>query len=459
MGMILQHSMFGPGAKYIKFAEGGISAVDAANIAAKMPLNDIRIPFDQQARASVVLAKGALAKPVNAGALGEAVTLAVFKPVYDKNNRDLSLNRLQYKLGVGGTKKYTMTEIMVLTGTPEDPVPSIIFDNPNPNFAVKLEVFTATAVYSVVPEGAGFDVFYSNMVYTDLRTADTDIIAVYKDGSPEAYFPSNSLTYVIADGARLTFEDPSLGAICLQYISEAEAKQALSALAWVNNNYTTRQLTAATPRDDMPPGISLKAAARMVSPGVYAAKTFVPAPGPLDKASLLNLLVAGIQDTRDGTIVPVPSHLTIKDAYGMTYGAIEDDGIYTLLVQASDIAGNTATKAITLTVAPVDLVAPVFTMSLEDGAERTYTRASAEAPAFITKEELINSLVVSCIDQVDGPVTLTAANVEIVHQTTTASVANAAYPGVYEVYFEATDLSGNMRSVYVGVTLIDVPVA
>jgi hypothetical protein len=451
MGMIQQNALFGPGAKYVKFADGGLSAIEAANTAAKMPLSDLRIPYDQYARARVVVPKGAVAKAINVPVLGEAITLLICKTSYDKANRDLTLNKLRYALSESAVRKYTFTDILVLSATPDDPVPTIYVDNAT-GYAVTLDVFMCTAQYDAAPRGAGYDVFFQGLRYTDLRTADEYTTAVYQQELVQAYLSNTALLSMELDGQRLLYDDPALGRVCLEFTDDAETLQALSALRWALNKPAVRRLTSATPRDLAPPAISFKPRVKDVK-GVLTASLAAGVGVSLTKADVVALL-GTVTDDRDGELLLGPTNVDIRDIYGMSYEAISDMGTYAVTFSARDTAGNAAKRTVLATMGVPDTLAPVLT--LVPGASNGFFvyPASVLANGVISKAALVHDIVVSCVDDVDGPMALTAASVSVVDSGST-HVDNISALGEYEVYFDATDMAGNTVTAYTQVLVLE----
>ena len=470
MGMILQHELFGPGTKYVKFHEGGLSAIEAANTVAKMPLNDLRIQYDQFARASIIVPKNAKNVPVNLQELGTATTMLVIKVRYDVKNRDLAKNSLEYKLGEINVTKYSFTDLLVLTGTVTTPVPPLFVDNPSKTHNVTLEVFACTTMFDSVSDYTSFDLFIKDLLYTDLRSADSYTTAVYKAGQVEAYFSNVFLVNVEIVENRLLFDDPAVGRVCLQFIDVPEARQALSAMKWMLDSPTTRVLTSTTPRDLTPPEIvffsnivdliGLSLTARLPLPlaqtQAHVLGATQPAAGELTKAAIVAGLVETIIDDRDGAINLLPSSVTVRDMHSMTYSSISEEGVYTVMIKLSDIAGNEVVKIISLTVTDPITSGPLIVLTphaIGDPLSYTFQNSLSQPVLYVTKQEMISTLIISCRSLAGSNIVVLPSDLTIISGETGEPVIEAAYPGYYELYIDVTDASNNTTSLYIDIAL------
>ncbi len=147
MSKIVPNDLLHPTEKTIKNWNCSFIAVEGPNIADKLSLEDLEIPYDSQYRARIVLKAGELNQPLLYGFLGKSVTFLMIKVTYD------NINDPYYKYE---QEKYNITyyfeddptirplgRLMIQTGSVENKISQIYLNNPL-DYDVVLDVLHAT---------------------------------------------------------------------------------------------------------------------------------------------------------------------------------------------------------------------------------------------------------------------------------------------------------------------------
>lgn len=147
MAKIVPNDLLKPTEKTIKNWNCSFIAVEGPNIADKLSLEDLAIPYESQYRARIVLKAGDTDQPLIYGFIGKAVTFLMVKVTYDSVNDPY----YQYE-----QEKYNITyyfeddptprplgRLMIMTGSIDEKIPQIYLSN-NLDYDVVLDVLHAT---------------------------------------------------------------------------------------------------------------------------------------------------------------------------------------------------------------------------------------------------------------------------------------------------------------------------
>ena len=147
MTKIVPNDLLQPTEKTIKNWNCSFIAVEGPNIADKLSLEDLEIPYESQYRARIILKAGETDVPLLYGFIGKAVTFLMVKVTYD------SVNDPYYKYE---QENYNITyylendpvlrplgRLMILTGSAQEKIPQVYLNNPV-GYDVVLDVLHAT---------------------------------------------------------------------------------------------------------------------------------------------------------------------------------------------------------------------------------------------------------------------------------------------------------------------------
>lgn len=346
MTIFSKNSIFSPILKYFKFYNSEIDVIDAVNRVNCLPLNDIKIDYNQFLRTSVEIPKGQTDFVLSFPMMGIKQTFLCIKPVYDglipKNNY------LKWKFQSSSDTKYSFTNILILTGTAANPITSILIDNPNMDCTVQLEILSGAIQSDYLNDTAAF-IYLDGLTYDKVHTyneTNSQILSFFnKDGvlAGTLDFSNISNFYSVPDKNRIIVVENGDKNIVLDFVSDMQ--QALSAINWVLLDPLTRFLPQA--KDTTKPVVTFK-------PAIVAdTLTFSLATYPLGftKLDFITAAVLTVVDDRDGSMIAVPNNIVLKDsATFVIVPTIVAVGSYIAEITISDLAGNAYTHTINITV-------------------------------------------------------------------------------------------------------------
>lgn len=346
MTLINTNSIFTPITKFIKFSGSDMVVVSGANVIGSLPLCGVKIDYEQYLRTLIQIPAGQEDYLLHFPALGIKTTMLVIKPTY--SSTDETLNYLRWKFQSDSGNKWSMTDIMILTGTSSNPIPPILIDNPNPDAPVNIDVMVVMMTEDNLNDTSAF-IYISGIAFDDVHTfneTNSGILAFFNT-SDELVGTVNisdivNITRVGTDN-RIVIDDSSENNIILDFATEYDTLQALSAINWVLLDPATRLLPQ--PADIVSPVIVYTSAVisseLLVDLSDYSTN--------FTKQNFIDVAILSITDARDGVMVAQISDIAFAQGT-VLYNSITAIGSYTATVTITDIAGNTTTENITLTV-------------------------------------------------------------------------------------------------------------
>lgn len=229
-------------ANFIKPYQGEFIAVEGVNMMERINLADVRIPYHQLVKGVKVLKAGESNVVFNFFGLGDNATFLLMRAIYDTKSKMEADNFIQYSYSTDKSKIYTFADILLLTGNSENRIPQLILSNPNPNVQVRVDVMVATidGNYSFFEDE---DTTQRTITFTGLKASDittweeNHIIAILNSvGNPQAYIAIADINSHEIQGKTIIVDDASYGSIILDFISEFEAAQGASILAYIIEN-------------------------------------------------------------------------------------------------------------------------------------------------------------------------------------------------------------------------------
>lgn len=152
-------SLFGgAGSNYIKVDNGSFVAIEGSNIAEKLLLSDLRMPYKQLLKGRIILKKGQSDYLLNHLGLGDNATFLAIKATYDPKSVIEEDNYVQWSFYDDVERVNTLAQLLVLTGNSTNRIPQLWLTNPNDKYPVTLDVMVA-----VIDDNTFFD--YRPIVY------------------------------------------------------------------------------------------------------------------------------------------------------------------------------------------------------------------------------------------------------------------------------------------------------
>lgn len=359
-----QTSLFGSPDKYIKFYNADLVAVEGANIVETQILRNIRIPYTQVLRGRVTLRPGQVDYLLNHLGLGDNATLVSIAVTYDPKSKIEEDNYIQYAFYNDLTRVRTFCEIMILTGNTTNRIPQLYLTNPNPDYAVTLDVMVAKKgdEYAFFQDmlnqyGTTFVGITGSSVQTHVPNHTIKILDNL--GRPLIFFEKTNIASIERSGQILTINDAVQGEIFLKFTTQYFTNQAFSLLNYILEVPNVDTSTLTPYYDDIPPVIyfyntvgngatssyisfnGATAGPYNTSDGfTFSTSLNIADYGSISNQSLLNLLVGSVSDGRDGLMSLSYSNIQISQNT-TTYTTITASGTYSVtFVDVKDLAEN-----------------------------------------------------------------------------------------------------------------------
>jgi hypothetical protein len=362
-------SVFGPSAQYIKINGGDFVAIEGSNILERLITSDLRMPYRQILKSRIILKPGQVNYLLNFLGLGDNATFLAIKAVYNGKSVLEEDNVIHWSFYDDLSKVYSFAQLMVLTGNSSNRVKQLYLTNPNPNYAISLDVMVGViddnySFFSDTLNQVGTS--FTGLSYTDIKSHVIGESIVINDKStpvrPLIYINIVNILMIEKTSTILIVDDSSFGSIFLQFLTEYDAFQAQSLLNYVIENPNVNIDTLSPVSDTLDPIVYFYSTVGASASGSYitfnGATTSVPyntsqgftfstsislttfgSASVIDKTLLNNLLISGISDNRDGTMSMMPSNLIITGPTS-SVSTISGTGSYVLTFNFSDIAYN-----------------------------------------------------------------------------------------------------------------------
>ncbi len=374
-------SLFGTNnSNYIKVGNGEFLAVEGTNLAERLNVSDLRMPYKQILKSRIILKPGQTNYLLNFLGLGDNATFLAIKGIYDSKSVIAEDNYINYSYYDDLTKIHSFAQLMVLTGTLNNRIKQLYLTNPNTKYSVQLEVMVGIiddnySIFTDTLNQSGTS--FVNLEYTDIKSHIVGQSIVINDKSspvkPLIYIILTNIQSIEKLGDVLVVDDSSLGTIFLQFKTTYDANQAHSILSYIleNNNIDIATLSPLT--DDEAPVIYFFEQVGGTSSGYYISlngatgssydtslgMTF-SAEIPLSiygsgtssilyPSDLIDILIDYTEDARDGLMQISSSNLIITGTSG-EISFINQVGTYSVTFEYSDIAQNSVDAVLTLNI-------------------------------------------------------------------------------------------------------------
>lgn len=366
-GCTNQSSLFGASDKYIKFLNSDLVAIEGANTIERQFLKDLRIPYSQILRGRVILKAGQVDYLLNHLGLGDNATFLSIAATYDPKSKIEADNYVVYNFSDDMTKNRYFAQIMMLTGNSTHRIPQLYLTNPNPNYAVSLDVMVANIddTYNFFND----TINQSGLSFTGLEVGDihtyiiNESIVINDKSSPAKpllYLKLANINSIERNGLILIIDDQSYGTLFLKFLTQNDANQAFSLINYVLDNPGVDIDTIIPLQDNVDPTVFFYS--QVENTGDYISFNGLTSGVPydtdygltfstsislstygtssiIDKNRLIYLLVDSVSDNRDGTMSLTASNLIITATSGVV-SSISQVGTYSVTFDFSDLAQN-----------------------------------------------------------------------------------------------------------------------
>jgi hypothetical protein len=380
MGGVCGPSLFGTSnSNYIKVGNGEFLAVEGTNLAERLGVSDLRMPYKQLLKSRIILKPGQTNYLLNFLGLGDNATFLAIKSIYDSKSVIAEDNYINYSYYDDLTKIYSFAQMMVLTGTLNNRIKQLYLTNPNTKYSVQLEVMVGViddnySIFNDTLNQSGTS--FVNLEYTDIKSHIVGESIVINDKSS----PVKPLIYIILTNIQsiekladvLVVDDASLGTIFLQFKTTYDANQAHSLISYILENDNVDIDTISPLADDEPPVIYFYEQVGGTSSGYYISfngatgsaydtsfgvtfsteiplSTYGGSSSVLYPDDLIDILIDYTEDDRDGLMQIASSNLIITGTSGQV-SFISQLGTYSLTFEYSDIAQNSVNAVLTLNI-------------------------------------------------------------------------------------------------------------
>lgn len=351
--------LFSPSNKFIKYSKDGINVVNGPNTLASLPLCGVKNEYEQYQRLSIQIPKGATDFELDfEKMLGSMITFLAIKPNYSGTNPEISY--LKWKFLPSIDSKWSLTTILTLTGTTDNPIPTLLIDNPNEDCIVQLDVLVGALKNDIYDDEKHYT-YFNNLNWNDILTyanANTGILAIWQNGELKITVDLCDCINVnsISNSNRIIIDESSENNIILDFKTVKDKLWALSRLTWLLHDPSNRALTPLEPpRDEIAPTISFNSSPEITeidvclnnySPGIYSKLNF--------KADLINNYGLSINDNFDDVAIDLQlnniTFVKLLSPTSVIVLSITEPGNYLATITVNDIAGNYTTKNINLNV-------------------------------------------------------------------------------------------------------------
>ena len=470
MAYIQPNKLLAPTSRVIRPYQCSFVATEGPNILGKLNMSGVEIPYESQFTTRIVLNPGAVKQPLLYGFLGTSVTFILLKFTYDETNPLCEIEEEQYVTYYFEDQpsiKRHANKLLLLTGNSTNRIPQLFLDNPSP-VKVIVEALVANLQQPDIKLDDVNFVTIGNLYYNNIISDITSSHICYESGSTQLQIINmDGITQLYLDYVDILTIEPqyitnelkittiSDTTIILGFLSPFDMYQALSRISWVMKDSTKRYLTSSHPSvDTVPPVVELYPDITPIAPDTYvypyvSGTTVYP-------EDIINYFIKSIEDERDGEI-PLDAVNIVVRRYGQIepLTGITSIGVYSVIMNVSDIANNQTTLNITII---LDDTPPVITFKpVAQGTGFTMIENDMALPsAGITKNDIIFKSVSNVYDTVDG--VIPNSQVEILLGLT--PLTSIKVPGDYLITYYVEDRVGNSATyqktlTYSGVTILD----
>ena len=456
MTIFSSNSIFQPVQKYLKFLNTDIAVINGANKVNALPLCGVKINYEQYQRISVQIPKGQTDFVLSFPMLGIKTTFITIKPTYCGVNVDQ--NYLKWKFQPSSDAKWSFTNILTLTGTSSNPIPPLLIDNPNSDCAVQLDILVSAMDNDYLNDAAAFlylDGLTFDKVHTYNETTSQVLAFFNKDGILAGTVDIIDIVNIsrVPGKNRIIIDESSENNIVLDFLTDSDTLQALSAINWVLLDPLTRSLPQAP--DLTAPVITYTNKVNTLTSTIDFDLSLYPLT-TINKQDFINAAILSVVDNRDGSMLAMPNNITFK-SLGSPINTILAPGTYTADIKVVDIAGNINTETITMEVQAVivDTMPPVINYTPNVVANVITPFDINTYPTGFTANDARIYCITNITDDIDGMIPLSSATV-LFKDAYNNTVTSITSEGDYTVQISVQDAAANVTAVILTLHVNDI---
>jgi hypothetical protein len=287
----------------------------------------------------------------------------LLKATYDSKSVFEKDNYIQWNFYDDFSKKYPMSNLLILTGNSISRIKQIYLSNPNVNYSVTIDVMVSliddnTSAFKDVVNQSGLS--FNNLEYTSIRThIVNESIVIYGNDFPPVpicYLTIADITTISKNGKILIIDDLSVGSIYLDFKSNYDADQAFSLIEWVINTPGAVIQDLEPLNDGLDPLLKFSSLVYLIgstysspydsSMGITFSATmsfaqYATASGTkITKDILIDELITEVFDVRDSTMALNTGSILIYDINDNNLNDIMQLGTYSIHFDIVDNASN-----------------------------------------------------------------------------------------------------------------------
>lgn len=449
----------------IKFSNDSIVVNDGPNQIAKIDLCALTFEYEQFIRTAIKLPPNASNIPLQySGLLGNNITFLLITATYESGSvvatpygrvyNDHADDYVNYFFKNEPDVVRHFADMMILTGTENAPVQEVLVNNPNVNYAVRLDIMAATTSTEIQDSTTSIN---ENLSIKDLTWKDilSDPISndfiVYSNGTPVAYIDRDKIAGIEVNGKILSIDDTAIGQIDLTFIDDFNANQANSILTWAMAS-TTNNITSGMQADTVAPIITYTQEFTtdiiLDNEGTSSTTGY---DGVITKDDLYALWIESVIDDRDGNMLLDDNNMTIIEIEsGNEVNAITRHGKYDTTIQVNDIAQNVAKDTFIINVKDTKAARQIVDMWVYNYVKGITVQPDIYLQDYtgnaINKQDLIDLVIAQIVDERDGEISKNINNVDVTILHSNIAMEHIDAPGTYYIQFTVKDSDKNASS-------------
>jgi len=346
MSLTLQHGIYGQPAKYIKMYKDSLVAVQGSVTANKLSFCGMKIEYEQVSVNQLLVQAGAQ----NAIAYqppSSYSTSAILVAMTVSYDAEATENWLWWRFEDEATMTRQLADLLVLSGTADEPVPTIYVSNDS-DLPVTLNIMTAFVSSDNVSVTNDYDQVFTGLTFSSLRTVQQgESLGVYNNANTllltMSILGGNISNVEMADDNFIVIDDVSQGRIGLQFVTSYDQAQAMSAISWLLTSPGARTL---------PQSADVTAPVITFTPGVVANvapnTALASYGGTVSSADAIAICISTLVDDRDGAMST--SALTVEFMQGtVSYESVSVAGVYNVRFSVRDTAKNLVSTTVQMT--------------------------------------------------------------------------------------------------------------
>jgi len=485
MVKIINNNLLLPTEKSIKNHNSSFVSMEGPNITSELSLDDIAIPYDTHYVGKMFLSAGVVDQPLLYNDIVTGSTFLLIKVTYNKSDDpyysyEKEYYNIEYYYADNPTIKRPLGNLMILTGSFNNKIPQIYFDNTQ-DYDIVIDILQAN-IQPIKPKNIKSGITLNNLSYyeiiTDVVSCGATQFLIFSKSELVALIPFVSITSISLENNSLIIITNN-NTYTFTFLSTFDLNQTYSRMLFELQDPSNRYLTDSSVynfcvqtggTDITSPIIIYNQTSGSTTPSnvclsfYHSGSTGMQSGWTLNDIS--NNIISGITDFWDG-ILPI-SAITLKcyEKGGNEITGITSEGTYSLDLFISDNAGNTTNDSISQIY--IDDLSPIIDYYYGALISSTgYTNDFTGATSAITSDiyisdgfsmslsgsnnsinyiDIINNFIDRVYDNVD--ISINKYNLNVLIADSTSIINSVTSTGTYLLKFSISDFCKNENIVY-----------